>query len=179
MVLDDTNAVESFLQNPKELFDGSLNEPVLLLTVAPDKALETLKSKLDVVIAGGGLVFNERDELLMIFRRGKWDLPKGKLDKGEKLIECAVREVEEETGVRIQQVDDEVIITYHAYLHKGKMCLKKAGWFVMDAAPQQTKLTPQTEEDIEQVLWVPRNEIAGYKDGCYLLIWELIEKYKV
>lgn len=179
MVLDDTNAVESFLQNPKELFDGSLNEPVLLLTAAPDKALETLKSKLDVVIAGGGLVFNERDELLMIFRRGKWDLPKGKLDKGEKLIECAVREVEEETGVRIHEVQSEPAMTYHAYYLKGKNCLKETGWYIMKAEPGQTKLTPQTEEDIEQVLWVPRNEIGGYKDGCYLLIWELIEKYKV
>lgn len=176
-VLADTNAVESFLKNPVALFDGSINEPILLVTENPGKALQKFKARLHVVVAGGGLVFNERDELLMIFRRGKWDLAKGKLDKGEKLIDCAVREVEEETGVRIQQVETEPLMTYHAYYHKGKDCLKETGWYIMQAEPNQTKLIPQTEEDIEHVLWVPRTEIAKYKDGCYLLIWELIKGY--
>ena len=70
------------------------------------------------IIAGGGLVFNESDELLMIYRRGKWDLPKGKLDDGETINDCALREVKEETGLADVEILEAVGITYHDYFDK-------------------------------------------------------------
>ena len=81
--------------------------------------LEELKKaffkKFTIVQAAGGMVKNEKNETLLIFRRGKWDLPKGKLDKGESLEECAVREVEEETGLKNVKLVSPLIITYHTY----------------------------------------------------------------
>ena len=65
-----------------------------------DELKKAFYKKFTIVVAAGGLVQNEKKEILLIFRRGKWDLPKGKLDKGEKLEVCAIREVEEETGLQ-------------------------------------------------------------------------------
>src|SRR3982751_3416807 len=81
-----------------------MQEPEVHAGVFLNADLEALKKefwkKFKIVKAGGGLVVNEENKILMIFRRGKWDLPKGKLDKGETLEQCAVREVEEETGLK-------------------------------------------------------------------------------
>ena len=83
------------------------------------KDLEALKKsffkKFTLVLASGGLIRNEQNEILLIFRRGKWDLPKGKLDAGETLETCAVREVEEETGLRNIELQQPLTITYHTY----------------------------------------------------------------
>ena len=132
---------------------------------------------LDIVIAGGGIVTNEFDELLLIFRRGKWDMAKGKIELNEKIIDGAVREVEEETGVKIESVNEKPCITYHAYKLKGKNSLKETSWFEMKAKPGQTKLTPQTEEDIEEVRWVKKSDLKNYRDNSFLLIWDLLEPY--
>src|SRR5215510_275068 len=98
------------------------------------------------IIAAGGLVVNDRDELLMIFRRGKWDLPKGKLDKGESLKDCAIREVEEETGLKNITLGPPLIITYHTYHEGARFILKESHWYKMSVSGQQN-LVPQTEED--------------------------------
>jgi len=90
--------------------------------------LEDLKKafwkKFTIVQAAGGLVINKNKEVLMIFRRGKWDLPKGKLDKGETLEECAVREVEEETGLKNISLHKHLLTTFHTYHESGKFILK-------------------------------------------------------
>src|SRR4051794_1665781 len=85
------------------------------------------------IIAAGGLVTNEYNELLMIFRRGKWDLPKGKLDEGETIEQCAVREVEEETGIGNLELVKLVGITYHEYFdkHINTEVRKETHWFAM------------------------------------------------
>ena len=67
------------------------------------------------IIAAGGLVLNEKNELLMIFRRNKWDLPKGKLDEGESIEACALREVKEETGLQKLKLEKFIDITFHDY----------------------------------------------------------------
>src|SRR5215469_11706824 len=76
-----------------------------------------LKEIMKKIIAAGGLVFNDKNELLMIFRRGKWDLPKGKLDEGESIEACAVREVQEETGLNVE-LQSFIGLTYHEYFDK-------------------------------------------------------------
>ncbi len=173
------SAISDFLQQSDILFDSSTHQTILLLTERPGDTMCQLMETWDIVIAGGGIVFNEKDELLLIFRRGKWDLPKGKIELHETILKGAIREVVEETGVQILQTEGKPIITYHAYYLKNKNCLKQTEWFVMKAMPGQTDLLPQAEEDIEKAVWVPRHQISQYRKGCYPLIWDLIKEYSV
>lgn len=177
MVMDNSTQIAAFENNPEILFNGSYNQPILLLTPKPGEVMCNLMEHLDIVIAGGGLVWNEYNELLMIFRRGKWDLPKGKIELNENIIDGAKREVEEETGVKVAQADPTPVTTYHAYPLNGKNCLKQTEWFTMRAQPGQLNPTPQAEEDIEEVRWVKRQNLADYKNGCYPLIWDLVKEY--
>lgn len=168
---------QEFFRNPAPLFDGITNVDVLVVTQQPLELISVLMQSTQLVVAGGGIVWNEHDELLMIYRRGKWDLPKGKIELREKIIEGAEREVEEETGVEIESVKPEAILTYHAYKLKGNNCLKETSWFEMKAKPNQKKPVAQTEEDIEEVRWVKRSDLKNYFDECYPLIRDLIAGY--
>ncbi len=105
------------------------------------------------VTAGGGLVFNLKKELLFIFRRKKWDLPKGKLDEGETIEDCALREVMEETGLLKVTQGPYFDTTYHVFDDWGEVVLKKTVWYLMEAENNQ-ELIPQTEEDIEEIVWL-------------------------
>ncbi|HEX5155100.1 MAG TPA: NUDIX domain-containing protein [Parafilimonas sp.] len=129
------------------------------------------------IIAAGGLVFNDKNELLMIFRRGKWDLPKGKLDKGETIEDCAVREVKEETGLENVSIKNFAGITFHEYfeprIHDD--VLKESHWYKMHA-PGDQQLVPQTEEDIEMIEWVDAKQIPGKLENSYANIVEIIQK---
>ena len=127
--------------------------------------LEELKKaffkKFVLILAAGGLVENENGEWLLIHRRGKWDLPKGKLDKGEKLEACAVREVEEETGLKKVKLQKPLCITWHTYHEGTRFILKESHWYTMKVAGKQS-LVPQTEEDIHEVKWVKPSGIDEY-----------------
>lgn len=130
---------------------------------------------MEKMIAAGGLVLNERNELLMIFRRGKWDLPKGKLDEGETIEACAVREVEEETGLRNIQLHELIDTTLHTYTEKGKTIEKLTYWYCMQTDSKQ-QLIPQTEEDIQQIKWIPVTDIHTYLENTYDNIIAIIRK---
>jgi 8-oxo-dGTP pyrophosphatase MutT (NUDIX family) len=121
------------------------------------KDLETLKKafwkKFTVIQAGGGLVDNGKGEYLFMFRRDKWDLPKGKLDPGETLEQCAVREVREETGLQKVKPGGQLLVTYHTYDENGKHILKETYWYRMSAADGQS-VKPQQEEQITELRWV-------------------------
>jgi len=120
------------------------------------------------IIAAGGLVFNEQEELLMIFRRGYWDLPKGKLDKGETIEQCAVREVEEETGINNITVIRFISITLHEYFdtYLDENVIKESHWFHMTVKGHQI-LVPQTEEDISIIKWVSKAQLPEYLNNTY------------
>src|SRR6185369_15383633 len=117
--------------------------------------------KLSFIMAAGGFVRNENAELLMIFRRGKWDLPKGKLDKGETLEACAVREVEEETGLKNVKLLSLLTTTYHTFHEGTRHVIKETNWFSMTASGVQN-LKPQTEEDIQDIRWVSPGNLKPY-----------------
>ena len=140
--------------------------------------LEELKNtffkKFTLVQAAGGLVKNNEKKILVIFRRGKWDLPKGKLDKGEKLEDCAVREVEEETGLKNVKLNSPLIVTYHTYHEGTKFILKESHWFTMKVSGKQ-KLIPQTDEDIFDIRWVEPNDIHSYLPRSFPLIGDIIK----
>lgn len=124
------------------------------------KPLEELRKafwkKFTLVRAGGGLVRNGDGKYLFMFRRGVWDLPKGKLDPGETIEHCAMREVMEETGVEGVILEGPLLVTYHTYDESGKHILKETHWFRM-LAPAPGELVPQTEEQITELRWVDKD----------------------
>src|SRR3954468_8565891 len=110
------------------------------------------------IVAGGGIVENDEKKILFQFRRGKWDLPKGKLDEGETIEECAVREVEEETGLRNIELGELVGVTNHHYTQDGESIDKETYWYAMKVFGEQ-QLVPQLTEDILELRWVAENEL--------------------
>lgn len=128
-----------------------------------------------VIKAGGGIVRNEREEILLILRNGKWDLPKGKLDTGETIEDCALREVQEETGLTKVTLDKLVDITYHTYVEKGTRILKESYWYNMTADSSQA-LKPQTEEGISDIKWVVKEDLSEYLKNTYGNIENLLKK---
>ncbi len=129
------------------------------------------------IIAAGGLVLNETGELLMIFRRGKWDLPKGKLDKGESIEHCALREVMEETGLERVGLTSLVSIGYHDYFdpYIQQEVTKETHWYLMKA-PGEQQLVPQASEDITDIRWVKGKELLSCLDNSFPNIIDVIRK---
>src|SRR3954469_1122806 len=134
--------------------------------------------KKKTILAAGGLVSNENGDLLLIYRRGFWDLPKGKLDEGETIEACAVREVEEETGLTNVQPGKLVGITNHEYFDEWKQrdVIKETHWFAMHVTGSQT-LVPQQEEDIKDIKWVAQKDMGTYLHQTYKNIIDIINKY--
>jgi 8-oxo-dGTP pyrophosphatase MutT (NUDIX family) len=129
-------------------------------------------------MAAGGLVRNSKDEFLLIFRRGKWDLPKGKLNKKETFDQAALREVEEECGISGIQIQNPLISTYHTYSYKDGIALKKTTWFEM-LYEGDGRLSPQKEEDIEEARWIPKNQLGPYLDKSFPAICDVFTYYGV
>ncbi len=131
-----------------------------------------------IIIAAGGLVWNERNELLMIYRQDKWDLPKGKLDEGESIETCAIREVREETGLKEVILGEFIGVTKHEYLDRfiGAQAIKESHWYAMRANSNQL-LNPQLEENITEIKWVKVEEIPNLLSNSYVNIETIIREY--
>ena len=130
----------------------------------------------DRILAGGGVISNPEGKILLIFRRGYWDLPKGKRDPGEKGRQTAVREVTEETGLQELQILGKVGNTFHTYNNKGKRTLKKTKWYAMHT--EKTKLTLEHEEDIERGEWVDVETALTQYTPMYSSIRAIIRRYQ-
>ena len=130
------------------------------------------------IIAGGGVVVNENNQVLFIYRRKKWDLPKGKLDPGEDIKACAIREVMEETGIRNLTIGKLIIVTTHSYEEKGLNMQKETHWFEMKASTVDNPiLTPQLEEDIEKIEWVSLENLEEYLSETYTSIQQVLNSW--
>ncbi len=138
-----------------------------------NKVFKKIKISLKVIEAAGGLVKNEEGDYLFIFRRGKWDLPKGKIEIGENVKDAAIREVEEECGVKVKQIGRIICKTYHVYELFGELILKRTTWYHMDAE-NQFKLIRQMEEGITDVRWLPVKDLNLVKQNTYSSIQEVI-----
>ncbi len=130
-----------------------------------------------IINAAGGIVINKEREVLMIFRRNKWDFPKGKIEEGESPELAAMREVAEETGIRDFCISKQLPSTFHTYELCGQLILKETYWFVMHNQGNE-KLIPQTEEDISLAEWVPKSMVDINLANSYpslKSLWEHIE----
>lgn len=137
--------------------------------------MKTLKSKIPVSKAGGGLVYNKQGEVLFIFRNGKWDLPKGGTEKWEQIEETAMREVEEETGVNNLKITKKLQKTYHIFKRNGVYRLKITHWFEMTSDFEGIPVG-QIEEGIEKAVWLHPNEIPEVLKKSYENIKLLFEE---
>jgi 8-oxo-dGTP pyrophosphatase MutT (NUDIX family) len=190
---DDINTeLHEILHHPDAVFIDELSGPAIksLLHeikkdefhagVLWDKDLDKLKKvffkHFTVIEAAGGIVQNSKKEILFIYRLDKWDLPKGKMEKGEKPDECAIREVEEETGVSKLTLKEKIGETYHTYDAFGKHFLKITHWYYITCPAPQT-LVPQTEEDITAIEWVAVKNIKEPLKNTYPSIKNILEVF--
>ena len=153
MVARYTGKAKFFLAYADMLEKSTRFKSVTLYSKDYEKMVADFFSNYKLIEAAGGVVFDPDGKLLVIYRQGSWDLPKGKIDKGESPAEAALREVEEETGMQGLQLGEALLETYHTYRHRrhGRI-LKRTYWFLMSGPHQQLK--PQAEEDIEIAEWV-------------------------
>ncbi|MFZ4800208.1 MAG: NUDIX hydrolase, partial [Bacteroidia bacterium] len=139
---------DNLIQNAKsESFNG-----VFLVCENEEDVFELFSKNFKIIEAAGGLVFNNKNELLLIERLGVWDLPKGKIDAGETPEIAAIREVEEECAVNGLTIENLVCKSYHTYTFKGKNVLKRTYWYKMNSTYTGI-LVPQLEENITKVEW--------------------------
>jgi 8-oxo-dGTP pyrophosphatase MutT (NUDIX family) len=137
---------------------------------------KTFCSCFENIEAAGGLVENGEDRFLFILRNDKWDLPKGKLEIGESKEEGAVREVEEECGIKCPVITSHLLDTYHTYFHKGNWVLKRTYWYNMKYSGND-KLVPQIEEGITQVEWMTEDAWHQVMTNTYGSIQDVLEEY--
>jgi len=150
-----------------------------ILSTSPKQTFQDFQTICKVIKAAGGLVINNSGKVLMIFRRGSWDLPKGKMELNETKKESAVREVQEETGLTDVRLISKLTTTYHIYKTKNvqRRILKPSYWYLMSS--NQKELIPQTEEDIEKVVWVKLdNKTLKKLTPMYANIKDVIKAYR-
>ena len=128
-----------------------------------------------VIEAAGGLVEHTDGRYLFIYRNDKWDLPKGKIEKNEVIIDAAIREVIEETGVGDLMATKPLNTTYHVFNTKGQFKLKKTYWFLMKSN-YNAPLVPQEEENIQAAVWRPRADFPLLMENAYENIKILLEE---
>jgi len=157
-------------------FDNNLSlKSIYIINADIEELLENVKSCFKIVEAAGGLVYNNDGKFLVMKRRGKWDLPKGKMEKGETKEESAVREVQEECGISDIILGEFLLTTYHTYYGKKNFILKPTYWYKM-TAPQREELVPQTEEDITEVKWIDESGTQEVYANTFPSIIEVLEK---
>ncbi len=148
---------------------------VVVLTPDPMAAFEAFAQQMVWVEAAGGIVENERGVVVMIRRNERWDLPKGHREQGELFAQCAAREAEEETGVKVDRVGRLLATTLHAYNLYGRWELKLTAWYTMQA--RDCTLHPQGEEGIVCAEWVQREEIAARIKNTFPTIKTVFEAF--
>jgi len=134
-----------------------------------EEILKKFTQNIPLEVAAGGVVTNEKGKVLFIYRNDKWDLPKGKLDKGESIEKCAIREVEEETGVSGLEIENFLRTTYHILKRNGKPKLKEVHWYAMKTE-YKGKLKGQKNEGIVKVKWKGPKKIKEALENSYLNI---------
>jgi len=145
-----------------------------LISDDPKALFKELKKSFTIIKAAGGLVQNAKGDYLFIFRNKKWDLPKGKVEKGEGMKEAGLREVEEECGVKIHKNGEKLCKTYHVYDLPNKLVLKKTNWYSM-TVKGVPKLIPQKEEGITKAEWLSGADLKPVVKNTYPSIMDVLK----
>ncbi|MFI3262330.1 MAG: NUDIX domain-containing protein [Rikenellaceae bacterium] len=148
----------------------------LIVSESPKETLKIFSKDYKEVTAAGGVVTNSEDKILMIYRHNRWDLPKGKIEKGEYIEDCAVREVTEECSIEPLTLQDKICSTFHIYFFKEKWIIKESHWYKMHYTGTQIP-QPQVEEDITKAEWVNRCEIEERLKNSYFTIIDIFQEY--
>lgn len=157
----------------QDVEENDLVDTFLMRVNDPKERFKEIKRSVTLIKAAGGLVKNADSAYLFIERLGKWDLPKGKVETGERMDETAVREVEEECGVNVESLGEKIRSTYHVYFLRGEFILKKTNWYHMSVQGVPA-LVPQIEEDIQQAVWIKPDSFGSVLKNTYPLIKEMI-----
>ena len=172
-ILLNFDSVDDIANAVEILKDKEHIQRVMILSPELNSLWETFCSRYKIIQAAGGLVKNEKDEYLLIFRNGRWDLPKGKLEKNESLESAAIREVEEECGVSNLTLGPKLTTTYHTYELKGEQVLKESHWYKMSYSGSES-LTPQHDEGIEKAEWMNLEQIKEARTNMFSAIDEIL-----
>jgi 8-oxo-(d)GTP phosphatase len=171
------NASEADLDLLLEVLDSKVPTDILSVVVSVTNyalAKNHLRSKFKVEKAAGGLV-RKKDKSIMIYRMKKWDLPKGKKEKGERYKQTAVREVEEECNITVK-LGKKICTTWHTYTMNKRAMMKKTRWYTMEI-DDDSKMKPQTSEDIEDVRWMSQKEVYHALEHSYKSINYVFERF--
>ncbi|MBP6512783.1 MAG: NUDIX domain-containing protein [Bacteroidia bacterium] len=161
--------VKAFEENPQ-------TESLVIQSENIDETWKKFTSLYTILKAAGGVVINSQtNKLLMIFRNGKWDLPKGKIEAGEEADVAAVREVYEECGIGELKLSKQIKTSFHTYPYKETVILKKTYWFLMSSTDISTPV-PQLEEGIVEARWMDKAEVKKALKNAYSSIVELLNE---
>lgn len=141
-----------------------------------EKAWEKFSNQFEFVQAAGGVVVNDEGKMLFIFRHEKWDLPKGKVEEGEKIDEGALREVEEECSIKDITLGRQLKTSWHTYIQKGEPMLKATAWYVMKFGGKGTP-KPQAEEGITETRWIAESELSIVRANTYPSVLDVVEDF--
>lgn len=181
-ILVESNDAEEVV-NVLEHFIGhdmvKVSQLTFVLKKKKKKILKEVKKHFKLIKAAGGIVEKD-DEILMIYRLKKWDLPKGKLEKNESIEDCAVREVEEECNIKVKR-KEKIGVTWHYYVSgsffkKQKKNLKKTVWYRMKIV-DDAAMTPQKKEGIVNLKWMKKDEVEAALNNSYESIRHIVDKY--
>lgn len=151
-------------------------QQLMIVSENPKELFREFRKDFKEVRAAGGLVRDKDMRILFIFRRGKWDLPKGKIDQDERKKHAALREVREETGLDQLFILGRIAKTYHVYTEKNEQILKKTYWYEMTAI-NSDKLVPQVEEDITDIRWFEADKLEEVYANTFPLVANLLKEY--
>lgn len=173
IIISDEEKVFDFRLNPHLLF-SNFKGNIAVITPHVEETQEAIFDYANGIVAAGGIIYNNKNEILTIFRNSFWDLPKGKVDQGETIEQAALREVEEETGAKTKLKNATALRTYHCYMMKGKDCIKETYWYDMDLV-SDSDLKPQAEENILAIKWMNKADFEMVKPEFHPLIAAILE----
>ena len=175
VIFYDTHQTVNAVALVENLKDGKKTEAIIA-TKDFEAAKTSFFDQFELIEAAGGVVQNDDKEILFIYRRGKWDLPKGKMEHGESEELCAEREIEEETGVKALKLKKKISETYHIYREKERDILKTSHWFYFFCSDDQV-LAPQEAEDITEAKWIKTKNIKEPMANTYESIREVMRAF--
>jgi len=162
------------LHKDYKLFAKSSKLDTLVIIGDEERVWNVFRSLFLYIEAAGGFVLNVKGELLMIYRNKHWDIPKGKIEPGESPDQAAVREVEEECGVKNLKIVKPLVSTHHIFFQNKNNCIKRTYWFEM-VCNDTILPSPQKEEGIEMAKWMSREEVKEVMKKVYPSLQEIIK----